>query len=188
MNDLIFSFLHNLANKSSSFDVMVIFFAEYLPYMIIIFTIIFLFFHYEIFQKRYPLKAYIRKIKEIILVFFSGIFAWFLANLIKIIIKVPRPFLSLDDVFPLLDKTDFSFPSGHATFYMALAFSFYFIHKKISYFLFFCALVIGIFRIIAGVHYPLDILAGYFLGILISYLLNKYLLDRNFKNLYKINL
>jgi undecaprenyl-diphosphatase len=71
---------------------------------------------------------------------------------------------------PLLNKTDFSFPSGHATFFMALGFGIFFSHKKAGYVFIFFALLIGIARIIAGVHFPVDILSGFILGAIIAYL------------------
>jgi len=46
-------------------------------------------------------------------------------------------------------------------------------HKKMGYLFIFFALLIGISRIIAGVHYPIDIMAGYGFGGFISYLLIK---------------
>jgi len=169
MNNQIFFIFYNLAHKSVFFDKLVVFFAQTFPYIVILLAIIFLLFHHEIFSSKEPFKVFKQKWKEIVLVFFSGIFAWCIASLIKIIIKMPRPYLALGNVNPLLNKIDFSFPSGHATFYMALAFALFFSHKKAGYWFMFFALIVGIARIIAGVHFPIDILGGYILGILTAY-------------------
>jgi undecaprenyl-diphosphatase len=53
---------------------------------------------------------------------------------------------------------------------MALAFALFFSHKKIGYIFMFFAFLIGIARIIAGAHFPVDILGGFILGILTAYL------------------
>jgi membrane-associated phospholipid phosphatase len=62
---------------------------------------------------------------------------------------------------------------------MALAFALYFNHKKVGlpaqagYWFIFFALLIGVARIMAGVHFPIDILGGFVLGFLIAFLLKK---------------
>jgi undecaprenyl-diphosphatase len=68
-----------------------------------------------------------------------------------------------------------SFPSGHATFFSALATSFYFYHKYIAIIYIVGAFLIGASRIAAGIHWPLDILVGYALGGVIGYLAYKLL-------------
>jgi undecaprenyl-diphosphatase len=55
---------------------------------------------------------------------------------------------------------------------MGLALSVYFIHKRVGIFLIFAAILIGTARIIAGVHYPVDILGGYVLGTVIAIIFN----------------
>jgi len=61
-----------------------------------------------------------------------------------------------------------SFPSGHAIIFGALATSLYFIHKKLGITYLILAIVIGFSRVVAGVHFPVDIAFGLLLGILIS--------------------
>jgi undecaprenyl-diphosphatase len=169
MNHTIFFSLYGLAHQSIYFDSVAIFFAKYFPYLVIILAVIFLLFHHEIINSNNPFKAFSKKWREIVLVFFSGVTAWVIASILKIIIQAPRPYLVLENIVPLLQKTDFSFPSGHATFYMALAFALFFSHKKIGYLFMFFALLIGLARIIIGVHFPIDILGGYILGIITTY-------------------
>ena len=126
--------------------------------------------HHEIFKAEEPFKVFMQKKKEILMVFFSGIVAWVLAYILKILIHTPRPFDAFSNVHSLISETGFGFPSGHATFFMALAFAIFFLHKKAGYVFIFFALLIGLARIIAGVHFPIDILGGFALGFLISYL------------------
>ena len=182
MNNQIFFTLYNLAHWSIFFDKLVIFTAEYLPYLVILGAGIFLLWHHEVFflkkeegglvKKTYnqiilSIKA---KWAEIILVFFSGVLAWCLSQILKIIIHTSRPFIAFSNVVPLVHETSYSFPSGHATFFMALAFALYFSHKRVGYIFMFLAFMIGFARIIAGVHFPVDILGGFILGILTAYL------------------
>jgi len=174
MNNTIFFFFYNLAhhsNHSIFFDDVIIFFAKYFPYLVILMAIIFLLFHHEVLFSKTPIKAFIQKWKEIVLVFFSGIFAWILADGLKYLFHASRPFILFPKVIPLISETDFSFPSGHATFFMALAFAIFFSHKKAGYWFIFFALIIGIARITAGVHFPVDILGGYLLGFAIAFIL-----------------
>lgn len=173
MNNQIFFFFYNFAHKSFFFDQMAIFFAQYFPYLVIFLAIIFLLFHHEVFSESKPFKALTQKWKEIFFISLSVLVAWLFAILLKIIFVVPRPFISLNNIVPLLRPADFSFPSGHSAFFMALAVAIFLCHKKAGYLFLIFALLIGIPRIIIGVHYPFDILGGFLFGGLVSYLLIK---------------
>lgn len=106
-------------------------------------------------------------------VVFSSMFAWFLAKIIKLAIKYPRPFLVYEDIEPLIIHGDYdSFPSGHATFFMAFAVAVYFFHKKLGLSFVFLAILIGVARVIAGVHYPVDIVVGFMLGAMVAYFMH----------------
>lgn len=189
LNNQIFFFFYNLAHRSEFFDKFVVFVAHTFPYIVILLAGIFLLFHHDVFsfkkpayRQAGPFKIFAQKWKEIVLVFFSGIFAWCIAQIIKLLVHAPRPYLEFpNNVASLIQKTDFSFPSGHATFYMALAFAIFFSHKKAGYIFIFFALLIGIARIVAGVHFPIDILGGFALGILTAYLV-KYFYQKLLKN------
>lgn len=182
MNNNIFYFFYSFSHQSEFFDKFTIFVAETLPYFVILFAIFFLFFHKDtIFSKKFfaPIK---RKWKEAMLIFFSGIFAWVLAYILKLLFHTSRPFLVLSDVTPLWVEGGYAFPSGHATFFLALAFAIYFSHKKAGYVFISFAVLIGLARIVAGVHFPVDIFGGFILGGGIAYLVNYlYKRDKNFK-------
>ena len=177
MNNIIFFFLYNLAHQSKIFDDVVIFFAVYFPYIVIILAGLFLLFHHEVLQAESPFQVFLEKKKEILMVFFIGIIAWIADAILKFLIHTLRPFDIFSQVHPLFPESSYAFPSGHATFFMALAFSLFFLHKKAGYVFMFFALLIGTARIIAGVHFPIDILGGFVLGGLISFLVA--ILDKN---------
>lgn len=74
-------------------------------------------------------------------------------------------------------RSSFSFFSGHATSSMAVATFLYLIFKKdFSYFwlLFLWPLIFAYSRIYLGLHYPLDIISGYFFGSILGFLMFKF--------------
>jgi len=181
MNETIFYFFYNLAHQSTFLDKVIIFTAVYLPYLVVVFAGVFIVMHHEIHKAEEPFKVLMQKKKEIIVVFFSGVVAWILAYILKLLFALPRPFDALSGVKSLFPESGFTFPSGHATFYMALAVSIYLLHKKAGlpaqagYVFIILALLIGIARIIGGVHFPFDILGGFALGTLVSIFAKKYI-------------
>lgn len=81
--------------------------------------------------------------------------------LVKNLIARPRP----TDLI-----STYSFPSSHAL--LAFAFAFVLSHEepKLARWLYTLALLIALSRVYLGVHYPLDILAGSILGIIVGWL------------------
>ena len=89
----------------------------------------------------------------------------------KFIWHRPRPLLALFDVH-LVDVPRFthSFPSGHAMTAFAVAIAISIFLPKLRYILLFVAFATALSRIYLGVHYPLDVTFGAFVGILIGIL------------------
>jgi len=170
MNNIIFYFFYNLAHQNAFLDWLVVFFAVIFPYAVVILAGLFLLFHHEILQAENPFRVFLEKKKEILLVFLSGFSAYLVSVVLKILFHTLRPFLILPDVQALFSETGFAFPSSHVAFFSALAFSIFFLHKKVGYVFMFFALLIGLARIAVGVHFPIDILGGFVLGGIVSYL------------------
>lgn len=160
MNNDIFYFFYDLAHRSEWLDKLIVFLAVYLP-----FIVVFLAFWYLLFRRK--------SLGKFISVFFTAGLAVLLSKFLKTLIQASRPPLALPDVQALIEKTSYSFPSDHATFFMALGLSIFFIKKKAGLWFLFFALLIGLARIAAGVHFPADILGGYVLGALVAYLAKK---------------
>jgi undecaprenyl-diphosphatase len=170
MNNTIFYLFYSLAHQSAYLDKVIIFFAVYFPYIVIILAGLFLLFHHEVFRAENPYQVFLQKKKEILLVFFAGVLAWTLSHFLKLLFHTNRPFDALSQVHSLFSETGYAFPSGHATFFMALAVSIFFLHKRTGYIFMLFAILIGLARIAGGVHFPIDILGGFILGGIVSYL------------------
>src|SRR6266700_2379569 len=120
MNNNIFFFLYsNLAHQSIFLNNIIIFFAVYFPYVVIILAGLFLLFHHEVFKAENPFQVFLQKKKEIGLAFFAGVVAYICASILKIFIHTLRPFNAFPQVHSLFSETGYAFPSGHATFFMA---------------------------------------------------------------------
>lgn len=86
--------------------------------------------------------------------------------LLKNLIRRPRPADAIDSLSAFIQPSDkFSFPSGHTAgaFVMAtLVTAHYPLCAPVAYPL---AMMVGVSRVMLGVHYPTDIAAGAFLGV-----------------------
>ena len=100
-------------------------------------------------------------ISHVIIIFGSAVFAWIVAHFLKNAIAHPRP----DATLAILTPDDrYSFPSGHAAFMFGLAFAMYGFDKKAGTIIGMFAVVTGIARVLAGVHFWYDIIGGCLLG------------------------
>ena len=99
-----------------------------------------------------------------------------------------RPWVDIDStqIRHLVDKKGalLSFPSNHAVNITGIAYFFSKIMKNHTMYFWASAVIIMFSRIYIGVHYPIDIIAGFLLGILISKLIIiswNHLLDEEYK-------
>lgn len=101
-----------------------------------------------------------------------------LIKFIHLFIHEPRPFITFNFT-PLADNNpDLSFPSRHATIMAVVAFSYTYFKSKWAYLFLPLMVLVGLSRIFVGVHYPLDILGGFLVGVMaivISLKIAKYL-------------
>lgn len=86
-----------------------------------------------------------------------------ITELIRFFYDRPRPYevLNFD---PLFLSGNPAFPSGHAAFLFALAFSVFLFNKKIGWLFIALSLLVGVGRILSGVHWPLDIVGGFLIA------------------------
>jgi undecaprenyl-diphosphatase len=86
-----------------------------------------------------------------------------------------RPFANLVDVHQLISKgaTENSFPSGHAAVAFALAFTIFFADREWGWAFLVIATLVSLGRVFVGVHYPLDVVGGFFIGLLVAWLVRR---------------
>ena len=179
INQSIFYFLYNLSHHNFWFDSFSIFCADYLPYSMLLVLVYLFFKKHRVWGDK----------KIVLLAFVSGFVARYIVKgLIVMFFPSPRPYVVLPDITPLIAKVPSdlyqSFPSGHTIFFFAIATIVYLYHKRLGI-LFFCmSLVMGIARIVVGVHWPSDIVSGIILGIATGY--GMYLLYTKSKMIEKI--
>lgn len=167
MNRAVFDFFYSLAHRNSLLDWFWVFLAEHLPILIAI-----LFIYLLLKETSYRKRMYfaILAVLSIIISFglVSPIFRYFYEN--------PRPFMVLD-LIPLIDEAPSnSLPSNHMMIFFPLALAIYYLNKRIGWYAIGGIALMGIARIISGVHWPMDILAGLILATA-SFYLAKYLFD-----------
>jgi len=97
----------------------------------------------------------------------------------------PRPFVAQNFTPLIPHAADNGFPSDHTLLGTAIAFAIFHFNKKTGLLLFFLALLIGLARILAGVHHAADI-AGSILVVLAVYFFSLTALGGFFKKGYNI--
>src|SRR3989344_3067106 len=157
-NIVIFQSLNGFA-QYEVFSWLIVFFANDFGFLLLGGLLVYLFTHKD--QKK--------GVRDVVVVITAALIAWGLAHAIKYLYPHARPTMFPGTHALLLDN-DSSFPSGHATFFSALAMALYFYHKRLGLLYAFGALLIGLARVMAGIHWPIDILAGYILGGIIGFI------------------
>lgn len=156
-----FGFLHDVSGQSAWADTVIIFLGEYLAYVVLLAVLV------------AALRSYRAGKMGEALTYATAVVSGLVARVvvaggIRYFYHRPRPFAALN-LPHLLTETSYSFPSGHAIFFFALAAGVFSTNKRFGAWLYVVAILIGLGRIAAGVHYPSDILGGAILGILIGY-------------------
>jgi undecaprenyl-diphosphatase len=156
-----FNWLHGLVGRSILLDDFWKVSAVYLVYMVPVFLLVNWFVN---------VKTREASIRGTVI----GAFGWLvLTPLISHIWYRPRPFVAagVNAKELVFHRPDYSFPSDHAVFAFSVASGFYFAgYKKLGIALYVVAILISFSRVVAGVHYPLDVIAGGIIGILLTWL------------------
>ena len=150
---------NNVTGLSPLLDEVIVFLASDLAYVLPIILLAL------VFSSQYSRRE---KWELLLVAFLSSIVARVgVAELIRSFYHRPRPF-SVLPIHQLLTDTAWSFPSGHATFFFALATAVYLYNRKWGIGFFIAAGIMAVSRVIAGVHYPSDIIGGALIGILVA--------------------
>ncbi|MGD0818847.1 MAG: phosphatase PAP2 family protein [Methanomassiliicoccales archaeon] len=90
-------------------------------------------------------------------------------TLTKDLTVLARPFVALNGINVAYYPKDYSFPSGHATGAFAVFSAWCFKEKKYYVPLLGVAALIALSRVYIGVHFPLDVIAGTMIGLIIGF-------------------
>lgn len=154
-DDVALKFLNGLAGQSVYLDAVFIFAAVYFIFVLAALHALF-------FWRKGRLDLWLWSIA-------TALAAYLTKPLIGLLHFRFRPFV-MDGINRLIDKTstETSFPSGHTLIAFALAFSIFWFNKKWGAVFLAGALVVGLSRIIVGVHYPSDVAAGIIIAFVLS--------------------
>ena len=150
--------LHSLAGKVFWLDWLVIFLGQYLGFILIALLLGFL-----LWSKVSRFMYW----KMVVLAFISALFSRLvITEIIRALYFRARPF-EIFEFSPLIfHETGASLPSGHASFFFALSTIVLLYNKKWGIGFFVGSVLIGLARVIAGIHFLGDILLGLSVGIL----------------------
>ena len=106
--------------------------------------------------------------------FLAGVIAYFIAHMVKEVWYSPRPYLDNGET-PIAIHVPESgtFPSAHTAAAIALAVSLWLHDGKLGWGALVIGLTIGMARVLANIHYPVDILGGAILGAVIAVVINR---------------
>jgi len=155
MNQALFLWIHNFSGRSAFWDYLGIFIAQWMQYVMVLAFLVLVF-----AQPTLRRRLYLFAEAALAIMLSRGI----IATTIHFFYNHPRPF-EVYGFAPLVGASGASFPSGHATWFFALAMTIWFANRKWGWWFFILATLMGIARIYAGVHWPLDILGGAAIGI-----------------------
>lgn len=164
LNKELFFFFNNLAGSNNILDNLWVFFAQYA---------IFIFGLVLIYLLRKDRKLFFKSAV-------SALITVVMVALIKKIWFFPRPFADTGTgqcpvpVLLISHIMDSTFPSKHTAVAFSLALGVFLEKKQLGILLLSLAFLIALSRIISGVHYPADIVAGMLIGICVSGLTHKF--------------
>ena len=157
LNQKIFDILFSFGNRYKKMTVFTTIYSCYLFFTMYLIGYIYIFLKFE----RYGYKGLLKYI-------LIPLITIIIAKILRKNINSKRPFEKMDITSLVSHKGGNSMPSNHSASAMVLAMALTYIMPK--YFLFFIilGLITGISRVMAGVHYPIDVLFGFLLGLIIG--------------------
>jgi len=165
LNEDFFRQVFQFAHRSAFLDWAGIFLATYLPYILGVALIVLIYYKRDWREKAFYL----------IEVLLSAVVGWgVITSSLRFFYGQLRPF-EIFDVEPLIKGYGYSFPSGHASLLFGAAMIVFYIDRRWGFWFFVLAGINGVARIFAGVHFPLDILAGAAIGVLSGFLVYTFL-------------
>lgn len=161
MNQSVFEFIYMVGSASSVGRFLSVFFAKYLIF-ILIGVFIWLLFRKSSTSKH---KFYLASALALSLILGLGI----ITPLINSIYPNERPFLELGIQSLISHEPSSSIPSRHMMFTVPLVLTAFYLSYRAGQWFAISVVLMGLGRIAAGVHWPLDIIVGLILGALTFY-------------------
>ena len=154
MNNNLFRMVNDIGKEFTFINFPMVIIAEYTVFFLAIFVILFWF----------------TKNKENKIMLICGGIAFILAETMGKVAGLlhfnKQPFAVLSNTNQLIDKAiNNSFPSDHTILFFSFCMSFWLFKKGKWIVWVLLAILVGVSRIWVGVHYPLDVLVGAFIGI-----------------------
>ena len=166
LDEKVFSLLYGLANKNQFLDWLSVFLADYLFYILIL-----VFLCIVLKERNWRQRVYLAALTGIAVILSRGI----ATPVIRFFYDRPRPFIA-DNIEPLINHlATNAFPSGHLAIFTPIFLALFLINRRLGFWFFIGAILIGVGRVATGVHWPTDILGGIAIGTL-SFLAAYYLL------------
>lgn len=159
LNQKLFDILFTFGNKHKKLTIFITIYSCYLFFIMYLIGYFYIFLNFNKYRYKTLLKYILIPLITIII-----------AKILRKNINSKRPFEKMNIISLVKHKGGNSMPSNHSASAMILAISLTYIFPKYSVFFIILALITGIFRIIAGLHYPIDVLFGFFIGITIGIL------------------
>ncbi len=151
-----FFFLYHLSERLHIPNLVIVFIAEDLAYILLAVTMLYLV--YSAISRHEKIKATSSLILSAMLSSLG------VTQFIRLLWHRPRPFVTLK-LTELISETSYSFPSAHSALFFALSTIICFYNKKLGAIFFVTTALICLGRILAGVHYPSDIIGGLIVGV-----------------------
>lgn len=167
-DSILLDFLSSLTGRFFLVDWLFIFFSEVTIYIILT---VFLLYAFRI--KNWKDRWSTLSLGVISVILSRGI----ATPLFRFFFDKPRPFQALDIESLVTSASTSSFPSGHIAFIVPLAITLWYINKKAGIWSFVGVTLMGISRVVAGVHWPTDILGGVLIGV-VAFVVTQMLLKK----------
>jgi len=158
MNIALFDFFYGFAHRGTGLDAAIIFIARDFVWVIIVG----LFFYLLKNRDRHA------AVRDLAIVFGAALVGIAVAAVLKNIFQTLRPFDAIKSVQSLITESGFAFPSGHTTLVASLAGALWSAHKRPAIFVGLAGILVGASRVMAGVHWPVDILGGFLIGSIVG--------------------
>ncbi len=159
MNYEITHALNGLTGTYVFFDSMVLVYAEIMPWLMGFLFCVLIIFSYTRTVRPFVFSTLVLSIGALCN---SGL---------KILFDRARPFELYQTIHPVFITYGFgAFPSSHAFFFAILTTLSFFFLKRFAYFFLIVSFIIGMARVIAGVHFFFDIIFGWLFGFLLAFI------------------